>query len=1133
MLTRLFQNFQQILPRPILGAFVPYREAPYGLTQIGPIDLVIGMIKMNGEYPCGNAMNETPPDPSGKNLEKLIADARGQVERVGQFHGLKADSIRGYELIREIHRGGQGVVYLAHQLATHRNVAIKILREGPFAGPGERARLEREVQILAALQHPNIVAIHDSGTAAGNYYFVMDYIAGLPLDEWADRHRRDGAHSSSGKGMRSGHRERHAALIAVFIKICDALNVAHQRGVIHRDLKPTNIRIAENDEPFVLDFGLAKLTTGEAGESIEQGLTATGQFLGTLPWASPEQVAEKNYHADIRTDVYALGLMLYRALTGRLPYALDSSVAEIIRVITQVDPTRPRTLVRDLDGDLETIVLKCLSKDPNRRYQTAAAVADDLRHYLLYEPISARRDSGWYSLKMFARRHRVAVGLATGLIGLLICASILLAYLYVQAKASERLALSREEETRKMVEFQAAQLAGINAEVMGRRLREEILAHATGQATGSAQQFDGQPAAVSLEQALQSVNFTDLALKTLDENIFVRAQAAIDQQFQDQPLVRAALLQTLAATLRSVGLLSRAVRPQEIALELRTTLLGREDPQTLASLHERGRLNRARGETTAARDDFLKALQLRRRVLGAEDPETLSTENELGGLLLQLEQVKEAETYVRHVYEVRRRTLGADHPMLLSSLNELGNIHYIQGEFDKSSDLFRKAVESTRRTLGPDHPKTQSLMNNLASVLTVQGESKQASEVFRELLSIRRRTLGEKHPHTLNVMDNLANALAEVDLEESLALRTEALTILRSTLGEKHPRTLNSLSGICHILLKLERFEDAAPYVESSLELHREVLGDDHSETILAQRHMASLLARTGKVEEAIVRYQEALGASRRVLGESHPESISARIILGSVLETAGRAVEAEPYLQEAVAFSRKHLGETNSLTLNATANLADLLVKLERYSQAQELYESARVGYASKPGKDSPNAISATMGLGLALKLQGKFDEAMKMYTAALDGAILTSGERGELSLQIMNRLGELEIAQGKIEDAHTRLRRALAVSREVLGNDHRETWRSRINLGDVLTRLQRFDEAETLLLDAVSQMKELPSNQELRSKVLQTMMNLYQAWDGGATDGPHSEQLKKWQESQDEKPNQAPDPDALPHNE
>jgi eukaryotic-like serine/threonine-protein kinase len=1076
-------------------------------------------------------MNETPPDASGMNLEKLIADARGQAERVGSFHGLKVDSIRGYELIREIHRGGQGVVYLAHQRATNRNVAIKILREGPFAGPGERARHEREVQILAALQHPNIVAIHDSGIAADNYYFVMDYIAGLPLDEWADRHRREGAHSSSGKGIRSGHRDRQAALLGVFIKICDALNVAHQRGVIHRDLKPTNIRIAENDEPFVLDFGLAKLTTGEAGASIEQGLTATGQFLGTLPWASPEQVAEKNYHADIRTDVYALGLMLYRALTGRLPYALDSSVAEIIRVITQVDPARPRTLVRDLDGDLETIVLKCLSKDPNRRYQTAAAVADDLRHYLLYEPISARRDSGWYSLRMFARRHRVAVGLTTGLIGLLACASILLAYLYVQAKASERLALSREEETRKVAEFQAAQLAGINAEVMGKRLREEILAQATRQGAGPPQQLDGEPTALSLEQALQAVNFTDLALKTLDENIFVRAQDAIDKQFQEQPLVRAALLQTLAATLGSVGLISRAVQPQEIALDLRTKLLGPEHPQTLMSLHERGRLNRARGETTAARDDFLEALQLRRRVLGPEDPETLSTENELGGLLLQLEQVEEAETYVRHVYDVRRRTLGEDHPMLLSSLNELGNIHYIQGEFDKSIDLFRKAVESTRRSLGPDHPKTQSLMNNLASVLTVQGESKQASEVFRELLVIRRRTLGEKHPQTLNVMDNLANALADVDIEESLALRTEAHTTLRSTLGEKHPRTLSSLTGICHILMKLKRFEEAAPYVEKSLELHREVLGDDHSETILAQRHMATLLARTGKVEEAIVRYQEALSASKRVLGESHRESISAQIILGGILETAGKAVEAEPYLLEAVTLSRKHLGETNSLTLNAMTNLAELLIKLERYSEAQALYESTRAGYLSTSGKDSPKALSATLGLGLALKLQGRFEEAREMYTAALDGAISSFGEEGEFSLQVLNRIGELEIAQRKFEDAHARLSRVLSMSRKTLGDDHDETWRSRINLGEVLTRLNRFDEAETVLLDPVSQMEVLPSNQELRSKALHTIMELYEAWDERATDGPHSEQLRKWREKQAEKQTDRPTPLTPPN--
>lgn len=305
------------------------------------------------------------------------------------------DSFTGYKIIREIHRGGQGVVFQALQIATKRKVAIKVMKEGPFAGADDMVRFEREAQILGQLKHPNIVTIHDTGVAAGCHYFVMDYISGDPLDVYVARRPRSVRET-----------------LELFAKICDAVNAAHLRGVTHRDLKPGNIRVDADNEPHVLDFGLAKVATSERGEAA---MTMTGQFVGSLPWAAPEQVEGTPARIDLRTDVYALGVVLYQVLTGKLPYQVVGNVRQVMDRIQGSEPVRPSTIRRQIDDEVETIVLKCLAKERERRYQTAADLGRDIRHYLAGEPIEAKRDSLAYvyskRVRAALRRHWVVAGL--------------------------------------------------------------------------------------------------------------------------------------------------------------------------------------------------------------------------------------------------------------------------------------------------------------------------------------------------------------------------------------------------------------------------------------------------------------------------------------------------------------------------------------------------------------------------------------------------------------------------------------------------------------------------------------------------------------------------------------------------
>lgn len=379
----------------------------------------------------------------------------------------------GYELISEIHRGGQGVVYRARQLGTKRLVALKVLLEGPFAGETARRRFEREVELAASLRHPNIVTILDSGISHGRYYFAMELIEGVRLDQY----------------LRS-RRPPLPEVVELLTEICEAVNFAHQRGVLHRDLKPGNILIEEVEDretesggsppaasgregrgpppasgarrrrprPKILDFGLAKTAgTADPHQTTIEVLSTTGQVIGTLAYMSPEQ-ASGSQDVDVRADVYSLGVIFYEALLGRPPYDVAGPLGEVLQRIVHEDPVRPRSLRsasrfgRQIDDELETILLRALEKDPARRYQSAGDLARDLRHYLAGEPIEAKRASGLYMLRKLLRRYRVHATAAALLLALLVTFLAVFAMLYTRERDArqkvEQLRMLAEQKTR-------------------------------------------------------------------------------------------------------------------------------------------------------------------------------------------------------------------------------------------------------------------------------------------------------------------------------------------------------------------------------------------------------------------------------------------------------------------------------------------------------------------------------------------------------------------------------------------------------------------------------------------------------------------------------------------------------------
>lgn len=375
-----------------------------------------------------------------EQADRAVGSDHPGAEEHGRAPDLPAGLFPGYEIRREIHRGGQGVVYKATQHSTKQTVAIKLMHGRAAIGSSGRSRFEREVHVLGQLDHPGIVNVHDSGvTADGGLYYVMDYVGGKPLDvivrEWRNRAERIRSGSSTSRSS-----ARTSALgaselrdrLELFAKVCEGVNAAHLKGVIHRDLKPANVRLDTRGEPVVVDFGLAKVSDASSGGGQE--MTTTGQFIGSMPWSSPEQAEGAHESVDTRSDVYSLGVILYQIITGgRFPYVVVGTMREVMHNIVHIEPERPGLIDRAINDEVETITLKALAKERDRRYQTAGELARDVRRYLAGEPIEAKRDSGWYVLSKTLRRHRLPVGFVAAIAVLTVSFTVALIGKYTEA----------------------------------------------------------------------------------------------------------------------------------------------------------------------------------------------------------------------------------------------------------------------------------------------------------------------------------------------------------------------------------------------------------------------------------------------------------------------------------------------------------------------------------------------------------------------------------------------------------------------------------------------------------------------------------------------------------------------------
>ena len=937
------------------------------------------------------------------------------------------ERVGAYRILRLIGRGGMGEVYEAEQERPRRAVALKIIKPGA-ATPEALKRFELEAQVLGRLQHVGIAQIYEAGihradTPAGAVvqpYFAMEFVHGQRLGEYAAQRRLTTS--------------RRLELVA---RIADAVQHAHAKGVIHRDLKPGNILVVAGSaggapaeaaigQPKILDFGVARLT--EHDVQMTTISTDMGQMIGTLPYMSPEQVTGDPAQLDTRSDVYALGVVLYELLTGHLPYDVrGKSTFEAMRVIREEEPTRLGSTTgwhgrpgREFRGDIETIVGKALEKDKERRYATAAALAADIRRFLSDEPIAARPPSAAYQVRKFAKRNKALVGGVAATFLVLVAGLITSTTLYLRAEAQRqravlaeqeqsrereravlaeqeqsrarkeadeqrKLAEKRADETEQVAAFQSKMLSEVDAQLMGARLREDVLAEARAameRSRGSDEEITARVG--QLEALLAGTNFTNAAVKSLDRNVLQRALETIDKQFADQPLVQARLLQTAADTLRELGLYDAATAPQERALQTRRSLLGDDHPDTLMSIGNMGFLLQAQGKLTEAEPLLREALEGKRSLLGDDHPDTLGSINNMGLLLDSQGKLAEAEPFYREALDGNRRVLGDDHAQTLNSINNMGYLLDAQGKLAEAEPFYREALEGCRRVLGDNHPYTLTSINNMGSLLQAQGKLAQAEPYFREALEGYRRVLGDDHPNTLTSINNLGMLLDALGkLAEAEPLVREALERRRRVLGDNHPSTLASIKNMGTLLQLQGKHAEAEPYFREAMEGCRRVLGDDHPNTLSSINNMGFLLNSQGRLAEAEPFYGEALEGCRRVLGDDHPQTLLLIDNMAGLLLAQGKLAEAEPYFREALEGRRRVLGDDHPDTLLSINNMGYLLQAQGKLAEAEPFYREAASGFERRLGNGHWWTGNARDLLGKVLTGLERFAEAEEQLLA------------------------------------------------------------------------------------------------------------------------------------------------------
>jgi tetratricopeptide (TPR) repeat protein len=677
-----------------------------------------------------------------------------------------------YTLVEKIGEGGMGEVWVAKQTEpVKRKVALKLIK----AGLDSRAvlqRFEQERQALALMDHPHIAKVLDGGlTQQRRPFFVMELVNGLPLTRFCDE-------------AKLGIRER----LELFTPICQAVQHAHQKGIIHRDLKPSNILVTILDGkplPKVIDFGVAKATSGKLlDESLS---TQFGAVVGTLEYMAPEQAGYAGADIDTRADIYSLGVILYELLTGLRPLDAQrlrkAALTEMVRILKEEEPskpstrlsseasapslaalrhTEPRKLAALLRGELDWVVMKCLEKQRDRRYETANGLARDIQRYLADEPVEARPPSAGYRLQKFVRRNQGRVIAASLVLVALLVGLAGTTWGLIKARRQEQLARAEAmaKEQARAAEAEQRQLAEANEQ------KARAAAQAEKRSKEEAQAREGETKAVLdfvENRVFAAARPKDQAGgQGYDVKLADAIKAAlpfVDKSFAAQPLIEARLRMSMGLSFFCLGDTKTAIEQLQAARQLYTKHRGPAHPDTLMSMNHLAISYLTAGRNPEALQLHEETLQLRKAQLGPDHPNTLMSMMNLANSYATAGRTQEELTLREETLQLMKAKLDPDHPHTLGSMVNLAISYHRVGRFTDAIKLCEEALPVMKAKM-PDHPFTFNCMNSLASVYNSVGRHADALKLREEALALRKARQGPNHPDTLHSMSVLAWSLA-------------------------------------------------------------------------------------------------------------------------------------------------------------------------------------------------------------------------------------------------------------------------------------------------------------------------------------------------------------------------------------